>query len=302
MRTTLVLYAMLGAGLIAVDADAHPSLLRWSFEAVITNTTGNTSAPFPGMRTGDDLRGTLAYDRTAAGTVFPIDPDFPNERLAYYELAPSFELASIVFENPRTGGVVKYLPEENGGIDVWDEFDRPPYDTIWMQQYFYSPSAPESPEIVANFQFYGDSLDGTDLPLNLQLDDWAGVTIFLRHIRIGGATLTAEIGLLTPIDVPFVPGDFNGDGAVDAADLSLWTWANGSIDANLAADANGDSRVDGADFLIWQRQLGSETAQTAAEFVPEPAAVGMALVVACAVAWARRRRVAARLPAAAGAR
>src|SRR5690606_131162 len=49
------------------------------------------------------------------------------------------------------------------------------------------------------------------------------------------------------------PGDFDGNGLVDAADLSVW---RGAIGEAAFADANNDGDSDGDDFLTWQRQFG----------------------------------------------
>jgi thermolabile hemolysin len=78
-----------------------------------------------------------------------------------------------------------------------------------------------------------------------------------------------------------VPGDFNADAAIDAADLALWQANFGAAgNANRAmGDANADHTVDGADFLLWQRHA-TTTAAVAA--VPEPQSclmVGWVLVI-----------------------
>jgi hypothetical protein len=58
---------------------------------------------------------------------------------------------------------------------------------------------------------------------------------------------------------PFLPGDFNVDGTVDAADYVLWRFEVGHQMplAQLSADANGDGIVDDADYQIWRRNFGS---------------------------------------------
>ncbi len=80
-----------------------------------------------------------------------------------------------------------------------------------------------------------------------------------------------------------LPGDFNNDRKVDAADLGIWTSNYGP---GAGADADGDGDTDGDDLLVWQRNLGLDYSQGFAA-VPEPAA-GVLLLVACA--FLRRRR------------
>ncbi len=69
---------------------------------------------------------------------------------------------------------------------------------------------------------------------------------------------------------PPIDGDFDGDGDVDAADLSQWEGDFG-INGDSDADVDGDS--DGTDFLVWQRNfgLGVPSAQNSLA-VPEPTA------------------------------
>lgn len=76
-----------------------------------------------------------------------------------------------------------------------------------------------------------------------------------------------------------LPGDYNADGLVDAADYSLWR------DGSPAADGNGDGRVDASDYQIWRVNFG-RTAANALAAVPEP---GTLLLVALGgMAFCRR--------------
>jgi hypothetical protein len=72
-----------------------------------------------------------------------------------------------------------------------------------------------------------------------------------------------------------LPGDYNGDGLVDGADLSTWQEDFGgttALSADGDADGDVDGDVDGADFLHWQRGLSSTTGNITANniAVPEP--------------------------------
>lgn len=91
-----------------------------------------------------------------------------------------------------------------------------------------------------------------------------------------------------------IPGDFQLDGDVDAADLMLWKngygLAAGATTSNGDADANGS--VDGADFLLWQRNLGVTPPVAATQnvsAVPEPRAMGACVVALSAFVAVRRK-------------
>jgi len=75
-----------------------------------------------------------------------------------------------------------------------------------------------------------------------------------------------------------LPGDFNLDGIVDAADLAQW---QGDFGQNGDSDADNDNDSDGADFLAWQRHFGSgSTAMGWAAEVPEPSTVLLSVISA----------------------
>jgi hypothetical protein len=86
-----------------------------------------------------------------------------------------------------------------------------------------------------------------------------------------------------------LPGDFNNDLIVNAADLDVWKAGRVANDAQGDTDADGDT--DGNDFLIWQRFLGATAATAATAAVPEPAMLALvALAVPALVSAGRRRR------------
>lgn len=68
---------------------------------------------------------------------------------------------------------------------------------------------------------------------------------------------------------PLRPGDYNGDGVVDAADYTVWRDAEGqSVAAWSSADGDGDGTVDQSDYAVWEANYGS--ASEPARAVPEP--------------------------------
>ena len=77
-----------------------------------------------------------------------------------------------------------------------------------------------------------------------------------------------------------IPGDLNGDGVVDAADLSILGGAWGS--SNTIADIDGDGIVNVADFGIigrnWSAGGGSSLGGRASVPVPGAGVAGLALI------------------------
>jgi hypothetical protein len=82
--------------------------------------------------------------------------------------------------------------------------------------------------------------------------------------------------------IPDIPGDFNVDGAVNAADLASWTTGFGTSGSatRQQGDAEGDHDADGFDFLAWQRQVGRGASGTPSAAVPEPASIDVMLAAA----------------------
>jgi hypothetical protein len=79
-----------------------------------------------------------------------------------------------------------------------------------------------------------------------------------------------------PPDVSALPGDYNLDGSVDAADYVLWRNTLGNtVTAFSGADGNGNGVIDQPDRQIWQSNFGaalpSRTSAVAAFLPAEPA-------------------------------
>lgn len=86
------------------------------------------------------------------------------------------------------------------------------------------------------------------------------------------------------------PGDYNGDGSVDAADYSVWRDTFGSS-TDLRADGNGDGVIDDADYGVWKTLFGTTYSSGVGSFaaVPEPASAVLLLVGVLSLACRRRR-------------
>jgi glucose/arabinose dehydrogenase len=74
-----------------------------------------------------------------------------------------------------------------------------------------------------------------------------------------------------------IPGDYNHNGIVDAADYTVWRDSFGQAGNGLAADGNGNGQVDNDDYAVWAANFGHvSTATGSGAAVPEPAAAMLA--------------------------
>ena len=91
-----------------------------------------------------------------------------------------------------------------------------------------------------------------------------------------------------PPTIDLVPGDANGDGEADLADLTILRGNYFEEDVDYAdGDFNFDNIVDFLDYRIWTE---NRTDGPGSSSVPEPACLGLALIGAIAVFGIRRRR------------
>jgi hypothetical protein len=77
-----------------------------------------------------------------------------------------------------------------------------------------------------------------------------------------------------------LPGDYNQDGHVDAADYTVWRDTLGqSVTAGTHADGDGDGMIGSADYDVWKAHFGrTALGSGAGAAIPEPS--GVVLLIA----------------------
>jgi hypothetical protein len=88
------------------------------------------------------------------------------------------------------------------------------------------------------------------------------------------------VNLVVP-EPQILPGDYNGDDAVDAADYVVWRKTLGqNVPQGTAADGNGDGTINPADYSVWRAKFGVTRSGGGAinPAVPEPCATMLCLL------------------------
>ena len=102
--------------------------------------------------------------------------------------------------------------------------------------------------------------------------------------------------VLISIPLAGLPGDYNGNGVVDAADYTFWLanlGGDASAFANGSRDPGNSGPVNNADYAFWKTNIGNAagggTGRAAA--VPEPTALAFVAITICLAALCRRQFV-----------
>jgi hypothetical protein len=118
---------------------------------------------------------------------------------------------------------------------------------------------------------------------------------YLTNVSAQMPVLTATgqpVAIPNLINAP-IPGDYNNDSVVNAADYDLWKSELGSL-THLAADGSGNGIVDTADFVVWRNFFtgGSGSGSSlGGGGVPEPTAACFFLIAVYTAAAAFPRRL-----------
>ncbi len=300
-RVVLPLVSICAALVCHVAAAQLPQIVRWDIKATVIDIVDPLGL-FPDVRLGDPVRGMLKYDAS-----IPIDARY----LSFIQHEPWFGVTSMSIQNPRNGTEFNFETDPDGdfsevnvfnGFTVSDEMG--PFDGIYAPQSVLAPAGFAGTAPVVNVSLTGpptifppsDDSPPTagQLPATLHLNDWPFAQMEFQDGWFSDPTHTriaAEIYSLTSVTTPHIPGDYNFDGTIDAADYIGWRYDYGVGDTPYA-DGSRNGLIDGPDYVIWRknRDQTASVSSIADRAVPEPPTLLMSGVVAFSICLRRRRR------------
>jgi GxGYxY sequence motif in domain of unknown function N-terminal/GxGYxYP putative glycoside hydrolase C-terminal domain len=237
------------------------------------------------------------YNTTKLGTILD-DPSVMGMMYKTYDSYYKGRNGALQFRNGKPILSVKY--------SLWDGADTAQSIAAALNadthRNGYTDSASFTIVNVHPWSVTGPDGTGTGNPMsNLnQLVQWLDPT------KVDVVTLEDLMVILrnnfgTPVGLP---GDYNNDNRVDAADYILWRKTAGT--SNLAADGNNDGVVDTKDFDIWRSYFGKTFTPAAGSVatgfpglslpksasalpIPEPASLTLLFLTALALTTGRAR-------------
>jgi hypothetical protein len=230
------------------------------------------------------------------------DPDevhvgtFPNAHPPYGHMylvgIAEYRIRTITPGNGVGPVVASYVKTSYGLYD----YDK--YDTSL-------PGAPATPHYNGSDEFLGISIGWADV-----YPYWfAGQYVDVTGLADGQYWLETEIDpfdllqetndsnnitrVMVDLVVPeptIMPGDFNGDDVVNAADYIVWRKMLGrNVARGTSADGDGDGVVEMEDLDVWREEFGMAAPGGGSSVVPEPS-TALALVSLLVCVTMRRRR------------
>jgi hypothetical protein len=173
-------------------------------------------------------------------------------------VGPSFHLVlnNAFFKDNR-------IPPRGFSNAVFDEFGGSPVEysyadgQYWDDTGYFIPAGAATAEVKFYYQIASREYIEFLRDANQETPPNDGTRVYDAWVATGKSP-PFEMDSLTLNLVPYLPSDFNGDGSVNGADLSVLLSNFGSQDARpLEGDANGDGRVDGADLSVLLSNFGT---------------------------------------------
>jgi hypothetical protein len=248
---------------------------------------------------GDQATTAVTYGRfdfslpATDNTTLATDLDIQTEGLFFVTLrgtsASTSQRARVGFVPPATSGYRIAINADNGNLVSGAVFPQDlAFDTMYRAVFSFDAST-------ATSKLWIDPTDESSLSIvhtgvATSIGTIINRIILRQHNTYNGKVLVDGVVVGTSfadvLNPPAgVPGDYNGNGAVDAADYVLWRKGG-----PLANEVDTPGTVNDADYTEWRARFGNPSAVGAAvASVPEPASTSL-LILAAAFAALRRNK------------
>ena len=147
-------------------------------------------------------------------------------------------------------------------------------DGLWTEDTAAPPSATSAPWTIQAEQNMSVGL----------VEDFTFTPVLARYVKVGvpgyeyGSFALAELEVygVIPELVPPLPGNFNGDGIVDAADYTVWRDHLGEANEGfLNGNGDGLNGINQDDYALWKANFSNTAIGTGSGIVPEPTSVAL---------------------------
>lgn len=224
---------------------------------------------------------------------------------AYDPQNPFIDTVEAAWNNLLATRLLPYAAARRGGQGlplVFTEFGHLPRNRTAgdpQQQGQSTTQALDTAEQRMAFEGFLNAIDGRqDLIPAVHVWQWAmtgsdGSAWNINPASTGSGTTNTNrdlaLWLQAFVGTATLAGDYNADGAVDAADYTAWRDTLGASGGSADGDRSG--LVDQADYAYWAAYYGDAQAAATATSVPEPNGVALCVAAVCGViSLANRRR------------
>jgi hypothetical protein len=195
----------------------------------------------------------------------------------------------IVNELPMTFDANYYeIRSAGGSLNVSDWYsldDQDPSESVGMPGLGWEEGSNNSANVLSEARLQGESTFATGSIMRLGAAFTPGGAQDVQFLY-AAEDMSLRLGSVRYSSSADIPGDFDGNRAVNGQDLAVW---RNDFGINDLSDGDNDGDSDGHDFLIWQQNLGIVQVAAAAAVVPEPSGLAM-FILTGAIAWAGQAR------------